>query len=156
SPHDGPVALLQSSLALCGFTRGYDMNLPHRRKRCGFGIVLFVPALLAFAGCMVGPDFRQPKAMVSAYWLESRDAWVSTDSATYRDCVRAFNDPVLDRLVEQAYRDNLTLQGAGVRVLQARAQLGIAIGEIFPQTQQAVGAIQYYRTSESAVAGAAF
>src|SRR2546426_7615358 len=37
---------------------------------------------------------------------------------------------VLDRLVARAYRDNLTLQQAGVRVLQARAQLGIAVGEV--------------------------
>jgi len=35
-----------------------------------------------------------------------------------------------------------------VRVLQARAQLGIAVGEIFPQTQQAIGSVQYNRTSD--------
>jgi NodT family efflux transporter outer membrane factor (OMF) lipoprotein len=34
--------------------------------------------------------------------------------------------------------------------LQARAELGIAIGDMFPQTQQAVGAVEYFRTSERA------
>ena len=77
--------------------------------------------------------------------MRPADRRVSTESTTYRDWWRAFNDPVLDRLVARAYRDNLTLQQAGVRVLQARAQLGIAVGEIFPQTQQAIGSVQYNR-----------
>jgi NodT family efflux transporter outer membrane factor (OMF) lipoprotein len=117
---------------------------------------MLVHALLASTGCMVGPNFLRPKATVSANWLETGDPRVSTESATYRDWWRAFNDPVLDRLIERAYQENLTLQSAGVRVLQARAQLGIAIGEIFPQTQQAVGSVQYNRTSDRAATAAAF
>ena len=105
---------------------------------------------------MVGPNFHRPKATVSAKWQDTGDPRLSNESTTYRDWWKAFNDPVLDRLVEQAYRENLTLRSAGVRVLQARAQLGISIGEIYPQTQQAFGSIQYYRTSDRAVTGAAF
>jgi NodT family efflux transporter outer membrane factor (OMF) lipoprotein len=100
---------------------------------------------------MVGPDFQRPKTMVSSNWLETRDPRVSTESARYRDWWQAFHDPVLDRLIERAYRENLSLRSAGVRVLQARAQLGIAIGEIFPQTQQAIGSVQYNRTGDRAV-----
>jgi len=103
---------------------------------------------------MVGPDFQRPKTMVSSNWLETGDLRVSTGSARYRDWWQAFNDPVLDRLVERAYRENLSLRSAGMRVLQARAQLGIAIGEIFPQTQQAIGSVQYNRTSDRAVTAA--
>src|SRR5207248_10019223 len=99
-----------------------------------------------------------PRAPVrgSPNWGETGDQRVSTESTTYRDWWRAFNDPVLDRLVARAYRDNLTLQQAGVRVLQARAQLGIAVGEVFPQTQQAIGSVQYNRTSERASTAALF
>jgi NodT family efflux transporter outer membrane factor (OMF) lipoprotein len=111
-----------------------------------------VPVLLAFAGCMVGPDYQRPNVSVSPKWGETGDQRVSTESTTYRDWWRAFNDPALDRLIARAYRDNLSLQQAGVRVLQARAQLGIAVGEIYPQTQQAVGAVQYFRTSDRAFA----
>ena len=132
------------------------MSPLHRRKGCRFEVILLVPALLAFAGCMVGPSYQRPKAAVSANWLESGDPRISGESATYREWWRAFDDPVLDRLIERAYRENLTLQGAGVRVLQARAQLGIAIGEMYPQTQQAFGSVQYYRSSERAATGAAF
>src|SRR6266849_4078039 len=119
-------------------------------------LILLAPVLLAFAGCMIGPNYQPPKVSVSPNWGETGDQRISAESTTYRDWWRAFNDPVLDRLVARAYRDNLTLQQAGVRVLQARAQLGIAVGEVFPQTQQAIGSVEYYRTSDRATTGAAF
>jgi outer membrane protein TolC len=50
--------------------------------------------------------------------------------------------------VGQAYQENLPLRIAGVRVLEARAQLGFAKGEFFPQTQQAVGLLEYNRLSQ--------
>src|SRR5215813_8579701 len=117
--------------------------------------VLLVPVLLVLAGCMVGPDFRRPKTAVSPTWQEAADPRVSTAAATYRSWWTAFNDPALDRLIQHAYRENLSLRQAGVRVLQARAQLGVAVGEIFPQTQQAIGSVQYNRTSDRAVTGLA-
>jgi NodT family efflux transporter outer membrane factor (OMF) lipoprotein len=46
-----------------------------------------------------------------------------------------FNDPTLDSLIETAYQQNLTLRVAGARILEARALLGIARGELFPQSQ---------------------
>jgi NodT family efflux transporter outer membrane factor (OMF) lipoprotein len=49
---------------------------------------------------------------------------------------KVFNDPVLDRLVEQAYRQNLSLQVAGLRIAEARAKLGVAFGRQFPQVQE--------------------
>jgi NodT family efflux transporter outer membrane factor (OMF) lipoprotein len=120
------------------------------------GLILLVPVLLVFAGCMVGPNYQRPKVSVSPSFGESGDPRLSAESTNYRDWWKAFNDPVLDRLIARAYRDNLTLQQAGVRVLQARAQLGIAVGEIFPQTQQAIGSVQYNRTSDRAATGAFF
>ena len=87
---------------------------------------------------MVGPDFVRPKAPVSPEWLDAGDQRVKTGPSEYRNWWSALNDPTLDRLVERAYRENLPLRTAGVRVLQARAQLGIAIGEIFPQVQQGI------------------
>jgi NodT family efflux transporter outer membrane factor (OMF) lipoprotein len=132
-----------------------DVRSPRRwtRWRPAF---LLVPVLLAFAGCMVGPNYQRPNVSVSPKWEETGDQRVSTESTTYRDWWRAFNDPALDRLIARAYRDNLSLQQAGVRVLQARAQLGISVGEIYPQTQQAVGSVQYFRTSDRAATGAFF
>ena len=58
-----------------------------------------------------------------------------------------FRDPTLNRLIQIAYNQNLTLLSAGTRVLQARAVLGIAIGVSYPQVQQGVGSVAYNRTS---------
>ena len=135
---------------------GSSTELPHRVARPRCRLLFLVPVLLAFAGCMVGPNYQRPKVSVSPNWGETGDQRVRTESTTYRDWWSAFNDPALNRLIARAYRDNLTLQQAGVRVLQARAQLGIAVGEIFPQTQQAIGSVQYNRTSDRASTAAFF
>jgi len=87
--------------------------------------------------------------MVSPDWIEAGDERVRNEASDYREWWKVFKDPVLDRLIDRAYRENLTLRIAGIRILEARAQLGIAIGNIFPQTQQASGSVERIRTSES-------
>jgi NodT family efflux transporter outer membrane factor (OMF) lipoprotein len=105
--------------------------------------------LLLTAGCMkVGPDFVKPEATVMPNWLEASGyKQVSTKAEEYRDWWQAFNDPVLDKLIQTAYRENLPLRIAGVRVLGARAQLGVAVGELYPQSQKAEGSVQKNRLS---------
>lgn len=97
------------------------------------------------AGCMIGPDFKLPPVKVSQKWTESSDPSVISSPPHYRDWWNTFNDPVLTRLIGTAYRQNLTLRAAGVRVLEARAQLGIAIGEFYPQQQQVTASVNYNR-----------
>jgi NodT family efflux transporter outer membrane factor (OMF) lipoprotein len=90
-------------------------------------------------GFKVGPNYRNPEAAVSSNWIDASDKRVRTDSDDLSKWWTVFNDPVLNDLVCNAYNQNLTLREAGYRVLQARAQLGIAIGEIFPQSQAMTG-----------------
>ena len=61
----------------------------------------------------------------------------------------SFQDPVLNQLILNAYSQNLSLQEAGCRVLEARAQLAVTRGDLFPQKQTA-GA-QYQRAAASLV-----
>ncbi len=125
-------------------------------RKIGFGLLIgWVVSL--FSGCVkVGPDFHKPKAPVAADWVLSKDPRVKTGEADYRNWWHSFNDPVLDRLIDRAYGENLTLRIAGVRVLEARAQLGISLGQFFPQTQQAFGSLQYNRTSDRSPTAAFF
>ena len=110
---------------------------------------LLLPVTL-FTGCtMVGPDFLRPSSKVSDQWLEADDHRVETASAIYREWWKAFNDPVLENLIQTAYRQNLPLRIAGIRVFQARAQLGIAIGGFYPQAQLALGSTNFNRISET-------
>jgi NodT family efflux transporter outer membrane factor (OMF) lipoprotein len=90
-------------------------------------------------GFKVGPNYRRPPAPVAPNWIDAADPRVRTESDDLSKWWTVFNDPVLDDLVCSAYLQNLTLREAGFRVLEARAQLGIAVGNIVPQTQTATG-----------------
>ena len=121
-------------------------------------LVLFSPHwvyLLALfvlsAGCTkVGPDFAPPDAKLADQWIDAADPRVGADRADYREWWKAFNDPVLNHLVALACSQNPRLLIAGVRVLEARAQLAIALGEQYPQAQQLFGSATYNRLSEYA------
>jgi NodT family efflux transporter outer membrane factor (OMF) lipoprotein len=124
---------------------GAAIALPGKARSKAFwrGTVVGPAAILfiTLAGCAVGPDFVPPQAPVAPTWIEWRNKSLKTGDQEYRDWWRVFRDPVLDRLIETAYAQNLTLLSAGTKVLQARAALGIQIGEFYPQKQQATGAI---------------
>ncbi len=99
---------------------------------------------LVFAGaCMVGPNYSTPKSDVGPAWLPAPALEEKPLNAVDAHWWRVFGDPVLDGLVESAYRNNLSLQIAGARVLQARAQLNQSIGNLFPQQQGITGGISF-------------
>ncbi|HEY1435328.1 MAG TPA: TolC family protein [Thermoanaerobaculia bacterium] len=103
---------------------------------CSFSLVLA-------SGCLVGPNYTTPKSDVAPQWLPSPAASPKPLNAADAYWWKLFDDPVLDGLVEAAYQNNLTLQIAGVRVLEARAQLNKSIGNLFPQQQGLSGAINW-------------
>jgi NodT family efflux transporter outer membrane factor (OMF) lipoprotein len=90
-------------------------------------------------GFKVGPNYGRPPAPVESDWIDAADKRLRKDDTNLDSWWTVFNDPVLNGLVQNAYRQNLTLREAGFRVLQARAQLGIAVGEFFPQDQANTG-----------------
>lgn len=119
-----------------------------RRPRGGQSVrALAVLALLA-GGCTplsewvhngfkLGPNFERPPAPVAADWLDSgRLVCRPADEGAWWS---AFGDPTLNSLVEAAYRQNLDLKTAATRILQARAQRNVAAGNLFPQSQNAIG-----------------
>jgi NodT family efflux transporter outer membrane factor (OMF) lipoprotein len=106
-------------------------------------------AMLVLGCTMVGPDYVRPPVQVEQTWLDTADQRVKIAPADYKDWWQAFKDPALDQLIDTAYRENLPLRIAGVRVLEARAQLGVAIGGIYPQTQQGAGSYTRTRFGES-------
>jgi NodT family efflux transporter outer membrane factor (OMF) lipoprotein len=119
------------------------------------GRLVWLAAALAVLvlGCtMVGPDYVRPPVQVEQAWMDTGDQRVKTSPAEYKDWWQAFKDPALNQLIDTAYRENLTLRIAGVRVLGARAQLGIVTGQLYPQSQQATGSLQKVRISPGDVA----
>ena len=128
--------------------RGLASAPPPRASAAAFRRALAFVLAPALAGCAVGPSFTPPVAPVAEN-LESHNPSVKSDRQDYRDWWKAFHDPVLDRLIETAYDQNLTLLSAGTRVLQARAELGVAVGEFYPQQQGGYGLTTYNRPSHA-------
>jgi NodT family efflux transporter outer membrane factor (OMF) lipoprotein len=117
--------------------------------------LIFLASVMCLTGCtLVGPDYRQPSVGLSDHWLEAGDPRVKTELAVSREWWKAFNDPVLEHLIRTAYKQNLSLRAAGVRIFEARAQLGIAVGEFYPQVQQASAAFNYNRISQRSATAA--
>jgi NodT family efflux transporter outer membrane factor (OMF) lipoprotein len=104
-------------------------------------------AVLAVGCAAVGPDFQRPEATTAETWLQAEDERVDTTRAEYEDWWKVFEDPALDRLIDRAYNENLSLRVAGLRILEARAQLGFTTGLKYPQSQS-VGA-SYVRSKSS-------
>ncbi len=120
---------------LCGASRG------RRRMTRLPALALLAP----LAACSVGPSFETPDAPLGLKWREASNPTVKTKREDYRNWWTAFRDPTLNRLVKIAYDQNLSLMEAGTRVLKARAILGEAIGEVYPQSQQLNGAADYLK-----------
>lgn len=116
-----------------------------------------VTLVLALAGCEqpLGPNFTTPKTKVVKQWAEANNVQpngstgLTTRSAPAVEWWKTFNDPTLNSLVARAYEQNLSLQIAGARVLQARAILGIAFGEFYPQSQTLSGSISQRKISSN-------
>ncbi len=70
-------------------------------------------------GFKVGPNYCPPGAPVADAWIDAADKRVRSDSDDLSQWWRVFNDPQLDALIHDAYRQNLTLREAGFRVLAA-------------------------------------
>src|SRR5215469_4121519 len=102
--------------------------------------VLLLGVLSALGGCAVGPKYTTPETNVPPEkWSTKGDSQIAVQAAVDVEWWKTFNDPALDRLVELAYQQNLPLQVSGLRIVEARAQLGIATGSQYPQVQVVFG-----------------
>lgn len=98
------------------------------------GIALSTLSVLLMSGCAkLGPDFEGIKTP------KLPEAWSERSSKTEKKKItqwwKSFNDPTLSTLVEKSYAQNLDIKSAGLRILQARAALGISEGLNYPQVQ---------------------
>ncbi len=113
-----------------------------------------VAALLLLQGCMVGPDYLPPDTRMPDRWSQELSEGLRDGEADLRTWWTSLADPTLDRLIERASAGNLDVKQAVARIRQARAQFGIATGEIAPSVD-AQGQVQTSRTSENVAAGVA-
>ena len=110
-------------------------------------ILVFYPLLTGCGGLgewyrngfKVGPNYCAPSRRRSEHWIDADNPRLKSLETNGACWWTVFNDPTLDYLVASAANENLTLKTAGCRILEARAERGVADGNLFPQQQQMGG-----------------
>ncbi len=96
--------------------------------------------MLGFAlmGCAVGPDYHPPQLPAPSAFAAAPSA--SIMAVDFAQWWRVLDDPLLDRLVEQAVRANPDLDIAVTRLRQAEIEDVVLLGGALPQINGAAGA----------------
>ena len=94
-----------------------------------------VPKSGSRMGSRSGPNYCTPPATTAEHWIDADNPRLKSLEIDNAHWWTAFNDPALDYLVASAADENLTLKTAGCRILEARAERGVAEGNLFPQQQ---------------------
>nr|WP_315592403.1 TolC family protein [uncultured Cupriavidus sp.] len=103
-------------------------------------------------GCArVGPDFSVQREAWPAQWHSDAVAQASLQEAMpdMGQWWQVFGDPILERLIAEADAQDAGVRIAGLRVMEARAQLGMALAGRYPQVQQAGADIMYVHSRQS-------
>lgn len=136
-----------------------DEKAPRRsadppRRRAGLALVALAGFVLALGGCALGPKYVKPEVPANPDWSEKADPRLATGTAPDSTWWKVFGDATLDQLVELAQRQNLSLQAAGLRILEARARFGLAVGRQYPQIQESFASATAVGLSEHGPTGA--
>lgn len=133
------------------WSRGTILSTGISTSRLYWHLCSLLCILFMATGCAkVGPDFSPPDTPVPTAWQENDATGITTGGDISATWWNAFHDATLDALILEARRDNLSLQVAALRVLEARARLGVAVGQLYPQRQQATGGMTWTHPSDRA------
>lgn len=121
-------------------------NVHYASRQCFNAWLLLVFILLGGCTTKVGPDFKSPEIAMPEKWQNANKQ--NMKYIDFREWWKLFNDLTLNQLIDMAYRQNLNLQIAWVRIIEARAQLGLSRGSLFPQKQQVYSEMVYNKLSE--------
>jgi outer membrane protein, multidrug efflux system len=92
--------------------------------------LLLIAFALLLSGCMAGPDYKRPDVNTpQAFHYEEKDAQNTANT----DWWKAFNDPVLDSLINESLANNLNVKIAAANVEQAAGFLTQTRSGLFPQ-----------------------
>jgi NodT family efflux transporter outer membrane factor (OMF) lipoprotein len=115
-------------------------------------IPIAVSTLAPLAGCAVGPTYVEPEMTGRPAFMGGPAVDANAEQAAEVDLVnwwRSFDDPLLTSLVERALAQNLDLQQASARVVQARAALRHANADLVPSGQVSGQASENYQSRET-------
>ncbi len=119
---------------------------------------LAILSVLGLSACTtLGPDYVHPEqtALPSNWSVEKAAQDTQQSDQKLQQWWQQFNDPTLNQLVEMASQQNLDLEAAGLRILQARSLLGISTGLQYPQVQTVSGNVARAYVNDQGVNNAA-
>ncbi|MCW8928631.1 MAG: TolC family protein [Gammaproteobacteria bacterium] len=113
--------------------------------------ISLVFGLLTLSACtVVGPNYEEPVVDWLQEWQPSvyknsslSDTQTKQNNTELEFWWHLFNDPILNKLIKEAKRENHSLRIAGLRIFESRALLGIANSSLYPQLQQVNGSTSY-------------
>jgi len=104
-----------------------------KRKNLANPLAIVTASLLLFAtGCTVGPNYEKPDVPIPGGWQEAQQGGLDSRSSDLARWWSAFNDPLLDTLVERAIQSNLDLRVAEARIREARAARAVTAAGAWP------------------------
>jgi NodT family efflux transporter outer membrane factor (OMF) lipoprotein len=103
---------------------------------------------LMISSCAVGPNYQRPDAVAPSTWQEGQQKGVDMQAADLAHWWKAFNDSLLDSLVERAVQSNLDLRVAEARVREARALIEVTAAGLWP-TLDVSGSYNRNRVSQN-------
>lgn len=120
--------------------------VPSGPPRASVATLVIAVSIALLAGCTsprqwiangfkVGPNYCRPATKIAPDWIDADDRRVLSDPVDHAAWWATLNDPVLNQLVAEAYRQNLDVREAGARIFEARAVRRFAVGNRFPQRQ---------------------
>ena len=116
---------------------------------------LAVTTVVLSACTVVGPDYVRPESPLGPDWYKADRARYDNKAEQQVLWWQSLGDPALNELIDIAHRQNNSLKIAGLRVLESRAQLGIATGNKYPQSQAVAGDATALQASKNAANTAA-
>ncbi|MDE2238699.1 MAG: efflux transporter outer membrane subunit [Rhodospirillales bacterium] len=118
-----------------GRNRRLKIVISTRSRRVLAGSAVSFGLAVALSGCMVGPNFQPPRvASPTAFVNDSppQSAPYVSGGAVDPQWWTSFNDPLLTQLETRAVRQNLDLQIATQRLLEAEAKAQIEGAQLYP------------------------
>jgi len=104
-------------------------------NRQAWRVIVICLALLLTGCASVGPNYQRPVLEAPAQWAESQEKSGAALALEEIAWWQAFDDPVLDSLIEQAAKTNLDLEQARARIVQARADVTKAGAAFLPKVE---------------------
>ena len=115
-------------------------------------LTIVLTGSILFSGCAVGPNYNPPHPQMAAGFRATASLPPATaPQADLASWWRAFADPMLDKVVEQALAENLDLAQAIARVQQARAAAGIARAALLPSGELNASAATSHQSIETPI-----